>query len=290
MVQFETVVAHVGAHKTGTSSLQDSLVKKSDEFLRHDIAVWRRWDFTKAITWPYIINRRGDVPDDTLKALVPDRAKHLLISDEDILGICNIRGDKCLYPNAAGNVSKLFEIFPAKRYELVLTVRELEKFAVSVYIQRLKVGATPSAQDFFADVYALRLQWSELILRLAEAVPDNCRIHVLNHDYEINPRLVSLFANFLKTDLGTFEFARETNSSYGLAAIEIARAGNRVLKESEDRKKLRQFLQQNFPKQKGEVLDIIPVGIKDALAFGWQLDRERLATLNAPNVMLHDSF
>ncbi len=289
-MQFETVVAHVGAHKTGTSSLQDSLVKKSDEFLRHDIAVWRRWDFTKAITWPYIINRRGDVPDDTLKALVPDRAKHLLISDEDILGICNIRGDKCLYPNAAGNVSKLFEIFPAKRYELVLTVRELEKFAVSVYIQRLKVGATPSAQDFFADVYALRLQWSELILRLAEAVPDNCRIHVLNHDYEINPRLVSLFANFLKTDLGTFEFARETNSSYGLAAIEIARAGNRVLKESEDRKKLRQFLQQNFPKQKGEVLDIIPVGIKDALAFGWQLDRERLATLNAPNVMLHDSF
>ncbi|WP_417256589.1 hypothetical protein [Celeribacter halophilus] len=289
-MQFETVVAHVGAHKTGTSSLQDSLVKKSDEFLRHDIAVWRRWDFTKAITWPYIINRRGDVPDDTLKALVPDRAKHLLISDEDILGICNIRGDKCLYPNAAGNVSKLFEIFPAKRYELVLTVRELEKFAVSVYIQRLKVGATPSAQDFFADVYALRLQWSELILRLAEAVPDNCRIHVLNHDYEINPRLVSLFANFLKTDLGTFEFARETNSSYGLAAIEIARAGNRVLKESEDRKKLRQFLQQNFPKQKGEVLDIIPVGIKDALAFGWQLDRERLVTLNAPNVMLHDSF
>lgn len=289
-MQFETVVAHVGAHKTGTSSLQDSLVKKSDEFLRHDIAVWRRWDFTKAITWPYIINRRGDVPDDTLKALVPDRAKHLLISDEDILGICNIRGDKCLYPNAAGNVSKLFEIFPAKRYELVLTVRELEKFAVSVYIQRLKVGATPSAQDFFADVYALRLQWSELIQRLAEAVPDNCRIHVLNHDYEINPRLVSLFANFLKTDLGTFEFARETNSSYGLAAIEIARAGNRVLKESEDRKKLRQFLQQNFPKQKGEVLDIIPVGIKDALAFGWQLDRERLATLNAPNVMLHDSF
>jgi hypothetical protein len=290
MVQFETVVAHVGAHKTGTSSLQDSLVKKSDEFLRHDIAVWRRWDFTKAITWPYIINRRGDVPYDTLKALVPDRAKHLLISDEDILGICNIRGDKCLYPNAAGNVSKLFEIFPAKRYELVLTVRELEKFAVSVYIQRLKVGATPSAQDFFADVYALRLQWSELIQRLAEAVPDNCRIHVLNHDYEINPRLVSLFANFLKTDLGTFEFARETNSSYGLAAIEIARAGNRVLKESEDRKKLRQFLQQNFPKQKGEVLDIIPVGIKDALAFGWQLDRERLVTLNAPNVMLHDSF
>lgn len=289
-MQFETVVAHVGAHKTGTSSLQDSLVKKSDEFLRHDIAVWRRWDFTKAITWPYIINRRGDVPDDTLKALVPDRAKHLLISDEDILGICNIRGDKCLYPNAAGNVSKLFEIFPAKRYELVLTVRELEKFAVSVYIQRLKVGATPSAQDFFADVYALRLQWSELIQRLAEAVPDNCRIHVLNHDYEINPRLVSLFANFLKTDLGTFEFARETNSSYGLAAIEIARAGNRVLKESEDRKKLRQFLQQNFPKQKGEVLDIIPVGIKDALAFGWQLDRERLATLNAPNVVLHDSF
>jgi len=289
-VQFETVVAHVGAHKTGTSSLQDSLVKKSDEFLRHDIAVWRRWDFTKAITWPYIINRRGDVPDDTLKALVPDRAKHLLISDEDILGICNIRGDKCLYPNAAGNVSKLFEIFPAKRYELVLTVRELEKFAVSVYIQRLKVGATPSAQDFFADVYALRLQWSELIQRLAEAVPDNCRIHVLNHDYEINPRMVSLFANFLKTDLGTFEFARETNSSYGLAAIEIARAGNRVLKESEDRKKLRQFLQQNFPKQKGEVLDIIPVGIKDALAFGWQLDRERLVTLNAPNVMLHDSF
>jgi len=289
-VQFETVVAHVGAHKTGTSSLQDSLVKKSDEFLRHDIAVWRRWDFTKAITWPYIINRRGDVPDDTLKALVPDRAKHLLISDEDILGICNIRGDKCLYPNAAGNVSKLFEIFPAKRYELVLTVRELEKFAVSVYIQRLKVGATPSAQDFFADVYALRLQWSELIQRLAEAVPDNCRIHVLNHDYEINPRMVSLFANFLKTDLGTFEFARETNSSYGLAAIEIARAGNRVLKESEDRKKLRQFLQQNFPKQKGEVLDIIPVGIKDALAFGWQLDRERLATLNAPNVVLHDSF
>lgn len=289
-MQFETVVAHVGAHKTGTSSLQDSLVKKSGEFLRHDIAVWRRWDFTKAITWPYIINRHGDVPDDTLRALVPDRAKHLLISDEDILGICNIRGDKCLYPNAAGNVSKLFEIFPAKRYELVLTVRELEKFAVSVYIQRLKVGATPSAQDFFADVYALRLQWSDLIQRLAEAVPDNCRIHVLNHDHEVNPRLVSLFAKFLKTDLGTFEFSRETNSSYGLAAIEIAQAGNRVLKESEDRMKLRQFLQQNFPKQKGEVLDIIPVGIKDALAFGWQLDRERLATLNTPNVVLHDSF
>ncbi|WP_417246194.1 hypothetical protein [Celeribacter sp.] len=290
MLQFETVVAHVGAHKTGTSSLQDSLFKKSDEFLGHDIAVWRRWVFTKAITGPYVRNRRREVPEDTLKTLVPDRAKHLLISDEDILGGCNIRGETSLYPNAAGNVLKLFKIFPAKRYELVLTIRELEKFAASVYIQRLKVGASMAAQDYFADVYALRLQWSELIQRLAEAVPDNCRIHVLNHDHEVNPRLVSLFTDLLDTDLGPFEFSSESNSSYGHAAIEIAQAGNRVLETPEERKKLRQFLQKNFPKQKGEVLNIIPVGVKDALAFGWQLDCVRLAKINAPNVVLHDSF
>jgi hypothetical protein len=153
----ETLILHLGLHKTATTALQDFLAGETRALAAHGVAC------------PRLARMRSDLTPLIASAAKPDRAALarfvervrqpvLLLSDENILGTPGDILGGALYPFAENRVRRFCDQFADRRIRLHLTLREPAAFLASMYCEYLRhnpyLGFADYARGFDLERFA----------------------------------------------------------------------------------------------------------------------------------------
>ncbi len=143
----ETLILHLGLHKTATTALQDFLAGETKALLAHGVA------------YPRLARMRSDLTPLIASAAKPDRAALarfvdkvrqpvLLLSDENILGAPGDIVGGALYPFAENRVRRFCDQFADRRIRLFLTLRAPAAFLASMYCEYLRHNPGSAFADY----------------------------------------------------------------------------------------------------------------------------------------------
>lgn len=179
------VILHIGAHRTGTTSLQGWLLQNEDALRGCAVACWGP-DRTRAGLFAGLIKRPDAITaEDERQArrsvtrirMEMDRLRdagctRLIVSEENILGsMLNNIDMLTLYPDARARLDRFAEAFDGTVTGLVLAMRRYDLWWSSVLSTGLGRGADlPDAASLDRVAHHPR-GWSRLVDVLAEAFP-----------------------------------------------------------------------------------------------------------------------
>lgn len=160
----ETLILHVGLHKTATTALQDFLGAEAAALARHGVACPRFPRMRNEVT-PLITS--ASPPDQAALRRLVERVRSpvLLLSDENILGLVGEVLGGALYPYAENRIRRLCALFPDRRVRLFLTLRSPAPYLASMYCEFLRHNPFRSFADYTRDFdvhgfsYAAILDW-----------------------------------------------------------------------------------------------------------------------------------
>jgi hypothetical protein len=147
----ETLILHLGLHKTATTALQDFLAAESRALAARGVAC------------PKLARMRSDVTPLVVSAAKPDRAALkrfvdkvrqpvLLLSDENMIGAPGDLLGGALYPYAENRIRRVCEQFAGRRVRLFLTLRSPAAFLASMYCEYLRHNPWRSFEEYVAGV------------------------------------------------------------------------------------------------------------------------------------------
>jgi len=184
------VILHIGAHRTGTTTLQRFLNTNRGVLKANGIAFWgpgktRGGLFTGLIKAPDKLTRddhrrarraRGLIAIE-ISRLEAQGFHTLIVSEENMNGgLTHCAKSGVLYPQAWARMSRVAEAFQPHPTRVALAIRSYERHWGSVLAFCLKQGhAPPNA----AALHAMTIQprrWSHLVSDLAMAFPDADRV------------------------------------------------------------------------------------------------------------------
>ena len=160
----------LGAHKTGTTFLQKSLMLSQEALAHHGLRYMDLDEFRAKYTRPLLYGRgfgRAPEPDENLN----------LIFDENIPGLVqHALSAKGLYPDIAARSRKVCAHFGLHDPDIYFGVRNYVGFLPSLYCEALK--STPYRPfDQFYRAGRHRIDWNNVLDQLRQAFP-NSRIYV----------------------------------------------------------------------------------------------------------------
>lgn len=195
---------HIGAHRTGSTALQQLCRRRRDWLRAQGIAFWgprtmragRRRDFVPRVA-------RGGGPGATrpdLAGIVREMhlafaaeaesgIDHILVSEENLLGaMAETYADGTLYWDARNWLAAAAELFPVPPTRIFLCIRDYASLAVSIYshlICRRPMGP-------FDDRRMMRLGedrgWVDVVRDIRAVFPDS---RIMLWPYEASPQAVS---------------------------------------------------------------------------------------------------
>jgi hypothetical protein len=185
---------HIGAHKTATTHLQDSLAVVSTQLKdfgvcfvpreqsRPMLARGRSW--AKHPRWNHLHLYR-------LRYELIRRARgcaRLVISEENLLGKAADCLRSPLYPNAESGLALLGRLKRNDKLTLYLSIRGFDEIAPGAYATALwfKSVVPEDKERFIADVKRQPPRWVHLIDRLLESAPPNTELKVWRHQDYVN--------------------------------------------------------------------------------------------------------
>lgn len=176
---------HVGAHKTATTHLQETLTavrpalaEQGLDFIPNQLVragalaptLWRRRPITRVpILGPVRMREAIEATVEPLR-IGPDI---VVLSEENILGVPHQVIGKAFYPQAAQSVARLASLALRAELVLFLSIRSYDTLLPSAYVESLK-HAPPPPGGFEAVKPRLLAQppsWFELVSRLRDAAP-----------------------------------------------------------------------------------------------------------------------
>lgn len=186
---------HLGAHKTGSTSLQFHLRKNEHRFAEAGTAYIPMPEFRKRYTTS--LSRMGNRYPAFIRLLSPfiesrfrdqlaplSGSSLVLISDENLLGgMSLIAGKRTLYPNAVGMVSAVKRAAQPNDAHYFLCIRNYPEFIVSMYLHRVTKGRrVPTLESVTGDFLNGARGWAEVVADVAKVVgPD--RLTVWTYEY-----------------------------------------------------------------------------------------------------------
>lgn len=251
----EHLVLHVGVHKTGSTLLQKMLRASASELRDADYAVVPPPGFRKLLGEPPQLWRQTMTSRHIETAARNFRREwsesNLVLSNEEFMGPIASFRKGAPYPEAGNVLRQTLSAFGPERATIVLYVRRQDSFIESAYLQLVKMGwVDVTFEEFLAQLDVTALDWSDLVRRIEDVLPDNATLRVK-------------YFESIKT-LGGDEFCRDfareidpdfrpvlefdtdgSNRGYSDVAMRIALAANSHL-DGEDKKKLRGFLDKHF--------------------------------------------
>ena len=188
---------HIGAHKTATTHLQETLICHREWLLQHgtDFLPMEAvralalppyaglYDWRFRLGWP--MRRRIE------RSVAPLRRGpgRIVISEENLIG--GVRGlvSWPFYPAAVSRLRSFAALSRSRGMHLFLSVRSFEKLLSSAYAQELRFRYLPGG---FEPIRATALRsppsWTELVTRIHETLP-NARLQIWKHeDYRRSER------------------------------------------------------------------------------------------------------
>lgn len=183
------VILHLGAHRTGSTSFQDTLRRNPDRLSEAGIGFWgprrtRGGLLAGALPQPGIDparggrRARGRVRLQLAKSAASG-TQALLISDENMIGSvrANMRA-RTLYPDIGTRMARYAQVFDGRVTRIVLTVRALDLWWSSAIAYGVSRGALLPDLQAVAHIAQSRRSWRDAITDLACAMPD-ADLHVL---------------------------------------------------------------------------------------------------------------
>ena len=162
---------HIGAHKTATTHLQQTLQANAAEIAHAGVTCLCPPDLRGgAVRLGFIASGAG-APEGARAALggLLARSESVLISEENILGTAHdpeIPRHGRFYPQAEARLSHVIEAAGMEPARLMLAVRDPADFLVSAYGQRLLAGTIEPFGAYLRGCDPAALRWSELVERL----------------------------------------------------------------------------------------------------------------------------
>jgi hypothetical protein len=242
------VIAHLGAHKTGTSLIQKYMRDKPEQIAPFGIDAISRTDTNTLIGWGHALLDTPQLLTDRLVTEVDTGARFVVFSHENTLGRPHRAPGKHLYPEAEPRVAALARILAPHDARVIFYLRPQASFLESYYLQLIQQGET-----FTFDVWLDRVDFSLVSWR---PLVEMLRSH-------FGPERV-VIADFEEIRAGQEEFLRRfflridpaidlrpqydarRNLSISEKGLRIALAANPFLRSTEEKKAMRDFLQKHF--------------------------------------------
>ncbi len=167
----EELRLHIGAHKTATTHLQDSLAAQSGQILEGGLVYLsrsfvRRHGLVGGINENYQhlrSGRQGFQSLDEVIMLPEGHPRRLLISEENILGLSSNLLDG-LYPRATARLKPWAAVTGGARPHIFLSIRNYADILPSAYSQALRDGVVPHAMASYRTHWLGRKpSWVDLI-------------------------------------------------------------------------------------------------------------------------------
>ena len=164
---------HLGAHKTASTYLQKTLEANRANLSSAAVYHIPMRQFRTSIT----ANLGDPSPNfsERVAALLEPAANcdWVIISDENILGSCEIFEDPSYYHSAAGRVGKLIEAFRGHEVEVFIATRSYDSFVSSMYCEFIRHHPFVTPEEYLAAADVDGLSWFELIGDLSKIVGED---------------------------------------------------------------------------------------------------------------------
>ena len=182
-----TIRIHVGAHKTATTYLQDTLALNRAASAAAGIAYWPREDFrmpmasaisadaerlnaTPSLLKSLVRRHRAD-PADGLKRFFPE-GYNVSISEENLLGRPKSAATGATYDKAAHNLEVLKRALPDGAVEILLCVRSYAAFISSLFAEAMRHGNHFELEEFKSKHLTSSGLWTRVVDSVRQAFPD----------------------------------------------------------------------------------------------------------------------
>ena len=184
------VILHIGAHRTGTTTLQRFLNTNRGVLKSHGIAFWgpgktRSGLFTGLMRAPDKVTRDDNRRANRARGLIAIEISRLeaegfhtlIVSEENINGgLMHCAGTGVLYPQAQVRMSRVAEAFKPHPTRVALAVRSYERHWASVLAFCLKQGHAPPDAPALQAISLQPRRWSHLVADTARAFPEAERV------------------------------------------------------------------------------------------------------------------
>ena len=146
-----TIFVHLGAHKTGSTLLQNILFQNREALVRQKVFYQRGpgrhpfFEYYRDHDMAAFQNRCAE-----LGARFQDNAaryRHVLFSSETLFGTSDLAGGTRLYPNAPWVLDVLSEILHGMEAHFILYTRRQDDFIESTFVNRIQTLATSAHLD-----------------------------------------------------------------------------------------------------------------------------------------------
>lgn len=198
-------ILHIGAHKTGTTQLQDILELQRENLHSQGLDYLPREEVRAAKLKRVVMNqkfrafsvnrwRKKSFDDHTRK--MRSNNKTVLISEENIIGNVTDLLTNPLYPNIERNISAWAGLFENNSVSIYFSIRNYASLLVSAYSEVIREGQIlPPIHQYYENfLHADRPNWSNVVDRIVHAWPKaKLRIWSLEtysqHKFEILERV-----------------------------------------------------------------------------------------------------
>lgn len=251
MAREKVAAFHIGAHKTGTSVLQQYLKRQAAALAGQRLNVLTRAELGKYVSWGEALVESPERLVGRLTEFMADSRFDVLFgSNENALGRPFLRGARGgFYPRGPRNIRALARTIRGDcRPRIFLSVRPQADFLESYYLQTVHEGSSISFRRWLDHIDLDRLSWHPLVQALNDWFgPEN--VHII--DFRTISDGQDVFIRRFLSALGDrydhqVRFTATVNRSYSEKALRMALAANPYLAGSPDRAALRRFLQQHF--------------------------------------------
>lgn len=293
----KTIHFHVGAHKTATTYMQSRLRVNRERLRSEGVDFIDLWARTPALMQYRAKFRRlieSDVADERsildlsgqLRAIVEEGASSsnalVVLSYENILGGFDLTQRGAPYPNAAIAIRHIIEAFSDCRVRIFLSIRSLDRFLESGYLQRVTTRReTRTFKQYLNQVDLQALSWLPLV-RAAKSVVGSEDLLLWEYEsfFSDEPAIWNALLDSSNAEEALVNLAKKSNYSLSAKGLKYMRSVNKVA-TAEDAKKFRNFVKQNFGCQTGLKS---PKLLRDAsrrqLIDIYERDRKELASLH----------
>jgi hypothetical protein len=246
-----TLWIHIGAHKTGTSSLQAML-----EAERIGLAAQSIWYDRPSFDLALHFAHNSPVPADELARAKAEFRARIDARPEDtvLLSSEHFSGDPYdCYRNAGAVADDLRALVEGFDVRIILCVRRQDEFVQSYYNQHIKVGFCETFAAYRERVRPERLEWDRLAAAYEERFgAENIRVLIYERVAQSGGDLLQTFFGGLGQEfrIRPRNYPR-SNESLSEKALELALATYPSLAH-EERLQLRQTLLEQYPRKRGE--------------------------------------
>ena len=254
---------HIGLHKTGTSSLQESLIKNKNFLKNENIIVLS--------DLPNMIELSKEKPsnDSLVKKCILElnekisrynstKPIKIIISNEGLSGN-PYKG----YQNTKGIAENLSKITNGINTKVIIYLRKQDEFIESLYIQSIKEGKTHDFNKFLQSFKRNTFDWCKYLnIWLQFFSKNQLRIRIYDKQFLKN-NIISDFANIIKSEvLINDKEDYNINLGYSKNALEVARTLNQYLSKEEGQR-IRILLEKIEPRKRFDSFSLFTEEIRE---------------------------